>query len=100
MTASDWCHFAQRLPRSRDHLAAKKARVPFEDERYAWLAVSRARPSATDGLARVLAPPKETKAGVALRLCTANGIVERFVARRDREAFARHRRVGWGDLVD
>lgn len=32
---SDWCHFSQRLPRSRDHLKVKGASVPFEDERYA-----------------------------------------------------------------
>jgi ribosomal protein RSM22 (predicted rRNA methylase) len=98
--APDWCHFSQRLPRSRDHLQAKDASVPFEDERYAWVAVSRARRSAFEGQGRVLAPPKEAKAGTTFRLCTADGIAERFIARRDKPAFARTRRAGWGDVIE
>ncbi len=99
MAAPDWCHFSQRLPRSRDHLLAKDARVPFEDERYAWLAVSRTRRSALDGRARILAPPREAKPGTTLRLCDGHGLSERFVARRDKQAFAPIRRAGWGDVV-
>lgn len=99
MTGTDWCHFSQRLPRSRDHMKAKGASVPYEDERYAWLAVSRARPSAHAGRARVLSPPKDSKPGIALKLCTPMGLENRIVARRDKEIFARLRRVAWGDLV-
>lgn len=95
----DWCHFSQRLPRSRDHLLAKDASVPFEDERYSWIAVARRSRSAVEGQARVLAPPKEAKPGTTFKLCTANGIEERFVARRDKAAFARVRRAGWGDVI-
>ena len=99
MTDTDWCHFSQRLPRSRDHMKAKGANVPFEDERYSWLAVSRARRSAFAGQARILAPPKDAKPGITLKLCTPHGLENRFVARRDREAFAALRRAGWGDVV-
>jgi len=99
IVAPDWCHFSQRLPRSRDHMHAKGASVPYEDERYAWIAVSRARHSAFEGKARVLAPPKETKPGKEIKLCTANGIESAFVPRRDKDAFARLRKAGWGDVV-
>ncbi|MBS0473070.1 MAG: SAM-dependent methyltransferase [Proteobacteria bacterium] len=99
IVAPDWCHFSQRLPRSRDHLIAKDARVPFEDERYSWIAVSRQRRSAFDGQARVLTPPKEAKPGTTFRVCTAAGIEDRFIARRDRVTFARLRRAGWGDVI-
>ncbi|MEJ1967463.1 MAG: small ribosomal subunit Rsm22 family protein [Rhizomicrobium sp.] len=99
MLPPDWCHFSQRLPRSRDHMQAKGANVPYEDERYSWLAVSRARRSAFDGQARVLATPKERKPGVELKLCTPAGLEHRFVAKRDREAFALTRKAAWGDVV-
>ncbi len=99
MTAPDWCHFSQRLPRSRDHMHAKGASVPYEDERYAWLAVSRARRSAFEGEARVLAPPKESKPGIALKLCTLPGLESRFIAKRDKDAFAKVRKAAWGDVV-
>ena len=99
MIAPDWCHFSQRLPRSRAHMQAKDASVPYEDERYAWLAVSRARRSAFEGQARVLAPPVESKPGRTFKLCTPGGLQSRFVARRDREAFAALRRADWSDVV-
>ncbi len=49
MSESDWCHFSQRLARSRDHMIVKSASVPFEDERYAYLAASRAAGSRIRG---------------------------------------------------
>ena len=41
LVAPDWCHFAQRLPRSRDHMLMKDADVPFEDEKFSYVALSR-----------------------------------------------------------
>lgn len=99
MTGTDWCHFSQRLPRSRDHMKAKGASVPYEDERYSWLAVSRTRVSAFEGRARILAPPKESKPGVELKLCTPEGSENRFFAKRDKDNFARARNLGWGDVL-
>jgi ribosomal protein RSM22 (predicted rRNA methylase) len=94
---NDWCHFSQRLARSRDHMIAKGAQVPFEDERYAYVAVSRA-PVVRDGIARIIKPPLEAKPGVTLPLCEASGLRNHFVARRDKEAFRRARKLDWGDL--
>ena len=99
VAAPDWCHFSQRLPRSRDHMHAKSASVPYEDERYAWLAVSRTRRSIFEGKALVLAPPKESKPGLAFKLCTPAGLENRTVARRDKETYARARRIDWGDVI-
>ena len=73
LVAPDWCHFAQRLPRSRDHLQVKGASVPFEDEKFSYVVLSRAQPRGID--ARVLAPPKVTKSAVTAKLCTAQGVV-------------------------
>ena len=33
LVAPDWCHFVQRLPRSRAHIALKEASLPYEDEK-------------------------------------------------------------------
>jgi ribosomal protein RSM22 (predicted rRNA methylase) len=96
MTNGDWCHFSQRLPRRRDHMQLKAATVPFEDERYSYVAVTRdAPPSRT---ARILSPPLEEKPGLTFKLCDEGGLSGRFVPGRDRDETRRVRRKGWGDL--
>jgi ribosomal protein RSM22 (predicted rRNA methylase) len=97
MRAPDWCHFSQRLARSRDHMLAKSARLPFEDEKFSYLAVARPTVAVAPVSARVLAHPRKGKAAIALKLCQDGEVVMQSIARRDKENFARHRRTGWGD---
>ncbi len=96
MAGDDWCHFSQRLPRSRDHMRLKDARVPFEDERYCYLVVTREKVSAG---ARILAPPLEAKPGLTFKLCDETGLRALFVAARDKEEYRRVRQLDWGDLL-
>ncbi len=98
LTAPDWCHFAKRLPRSRDHLQVKGAEVPFEDEKFSYVVVVRHPPARIDG--RVLAPPVVTKGEVTAKLCTADGVVQDVAARRDAATYRRNKSWRWGDAVD
>lgn len=95
LPGDDWCHFSQRLPRSRDHMLLKDATVPFEDERYSYVVVTRERRASG---ARILAPPLQTKPGLTFKLCDETGVQARFLAARDRDEFRRARKLGWGDL--
>jgi ribosomal protein RSM22 (predicted rRNA methylase) len=94
MGNGDWCHFSQRLPRSRDHMLLKDATVPFEDERYCYAVVT--RKSVAKG-ARILAPPLETKPGLTFKLCDETGLRAQFVASRDKDKYRAARRLDWGD---
>jgi len=91
----DWCHFSQRLARSRDHMALKDAAVPFEDERYSYVIAIRDKRSQG---ARILAPVLEQKPGLTFKLCDASGLRAHLVPARDRDETRRVRRKGWGDL--
>ncbi len=71
--------------------------MPFEDERYAYVAVSRV-PVTDRAAARIIKPPLDSKPGIALALCEASGLRGAFVARRDKEAFRVARKKEWGDL--
>jgi ribosomal protein RSM22 (predicted rRNA methylase) len=93
-----WCHFGVRLPRSRDHLAGKGASVPFEDEKFIYLAAVRDRSAVMRGQ-RVLATPRVTKAGVALMLCAPEEVEERIVPSRQKQAFRTAKRLDWGDAI-
>jgi ribosomal protein RSM22 (predicted rRNA methylase) len=97
LVAPDWCHFTQRLPRSRAHKQLKSAELPYEDEKFAYVALTRAplaqRP------ARVLAQPDVSKVEVTAKLCTAGGLVIARVPRRAKADYAAARRWRWGDAV-
>jgi ribosomal protein RSM22 (predicted rRNA methylase) len=95
MTGDDWCHFSQRLPRSRDHMLMKGAQVPFEDERYSYVVLT--RQLVAKG-ARILAPPLETKPGLTFKLCDETGLHSEFVGSRDKDEYRRLRKRAWGDL--
>lgn len=100
LSPPDWCHFVQRLPRSRDHRMAKGAEVPFEDEKFIYLAAARPGVAAATRTARILAPPRASKPAIALKLCSPAGVVEEAtVSKRDKPAFAVARRLDWGDAL-
>jgi len=97
LTAPDWCHFSQRLPRSQAHRQIKGAEVPFEDERFIYVALTRTPPATR--AARVLAPPDVGKAEITAKLCTGEDVELAKIPRRDRAAYASARRWRWGDAV-
>ena len=98
MTGDDWCHFSQRLNRSRDHRMVKGAELPFEDEKYSYVVLSRQKPVAPV-LDRVLAPPHVTKSAVTAKLCTPDGLVVDVAPRRDRDTYKARKNWRWGDAV-
>lgn len=99
LAAPDWCHFSRRVARSRLHRLAKDADVPWEDEKFIYLAAS--RKSRAAHVARVLAPPKTGSGKVALKLCQSDGAVsERLFTKRDGEIFKAARRLDWGDTLE
>ncbi len=97
MAGKDWCHFTQRLQRSREHMHAKAASLPFEDEPFSWLAVSRQRYDLAAG--RIVAPPVTTKISTSIKLCSANGINVQQIASRDKAAYKRAKKWAWGDAI-
>ena len=86
-----------RLARSRAHMHAKAARVPFEDERFSYLVL--AREGGASGGARIIAPPLHAKPGSTFRVCTGGRLEQRHVARRDGAAYKQARKLQWGDVI-
>jgi ribosomal protein RSM22 (predicted rRNA methylase) len=97
LLAPDWCHFTQRLSRSRAHKALKDAELPFEDEKFAYLALTRT--SVARRPTRVLAQPEVGKVEVTAKLCAPDRLVVAKVPRRAKADYARARRWRWGDAV-
>jgi ribosomal protein RSM22 (predicted rRNA methylase) len=93
----DWCHFSQRLQRSRAHKQVKGAELPFEDERFSYVALTRAAIGARPS--RVLAQPAVSKVEITAKLCMPEGVALTKVPRRAKAEYASARRWRWGDAV-
>ncbi|GAC1633759.1 MAG: small ribosomal subunit Rsm22 family protein [Chloroflexota bacterium] len=93
----DWCHFSQRVQRTRMHRQVKGATLAYEDEKFSYLVASR-----RDGepiAARVLRHPQTRPGHIRLVLCTADGVKEVVVARSNRQAYRRAKDLAWGSAI-
>jgi ribosomal protein RSM22 (predicted rRNA methylase) len=98
IVAPDWCHFARRVARSRVHRLAKGGEVPWEDEKFAYVAAMRAPTS--DKAARVVGPPRQAGGRAWLKLCRPDGtLAEQLFSRRDGDVYKTARRARWGDRM-
>lgn len=98
IAAPDWCHFSRRVARSRVHRLTKGAEVPWEDEKYIFIAASR-DPIAVSG-SRVLSPPRVNGGVGRVKLCRTDGTAaELTLSKRDGDAFKDIRRADWGDRL-
>ncbi|MBB4954335.1 ribosomal protein RSM22 (predicted rRNA methylase) [Agrobacterium vitis] len=99
VVSPDWCHFSRRVARSRVHRQVKQGEVPWEDEKYIFIAASR-QPITLSG-ARVLSPARLASGMAKLKLCRDDGqVLETTLSRRDGDIFKAARRADWGDRID
>lgn len=90
----DWCHFTARVARSRLHKQLKGGVVPYEDEKFCFIAAS--REPVEPCTARILRHPRTDSGRITLRLCTANGVEERMITKKNPQ-FKAARKSGAGD---
>jgi ribosomal protein RSM22 (predicted rRNA methylase) len=97
LVAPDWCHFAQRVERSRDHRMVKGAGLPYEDEKFSYVIAVREAMFVPAGAARILARPVEDRAAVTVKLCRTDGSAgEATVLRRAKQEYKKAKKSGWG----
>lgn len=72
----DWCHFTARVQRSKLHKRLKGGDVPYEDEKFGFIAAVKGDCSPCG--ARVLRHPKIESGKITLHLCTRDGICDRI----------------------
>ncbi|MFJ3902213.1 small ribosomal subunit Rsm22 family protein [Streptomyces sp. NPDC090025] len=92
---SDWCHFAARVSRSSLHRQVKGGSLPYEDEKYAYVAA--ARFPVEPAPARVVRKPQIRKGLVQLELCGPDGLAKENVSKRHGPRYKQARDVEWGD---
>ncbi|MEU6771554.1 small ribosomal subunit Rsm22 family protein [Streptomyces sp. NPDC046759] len=92
----DWCHFSARVSRSSLHRQVKGGTLPYEDEKFSYVAATRlpAEPAAS----RVIRRPQIRKGQVLLDLCEADERLTRTtVTKRHGHLYKAARDADWGD---
>jgi ribosomal protein RSM22 (predicted rRNA methylase) len=98
MTADNWCRSFERVQRSRDHRLLKGGERPFEDEPYAYLAVTR-MPVKARPVLRIIGRPVVNKVEALLPVCGPEGLSTLRAPSRDKKFFKEFRYLEWGDAV-
>ncbi|HET6354937.1 small ribosomal subunit Rsm22 family protein [Streptomyces sp.] len=93
---ADWCHFAARVSRSSLHRQVKGGSLPYEDEKFSYVAAVRF--PADPAPSRVTRKPQIRKGLVLLDLCTdTEGLRRDTVAKRHGPLYKSARDASWGD---
>lgn len=94
----DWCHFSCRVARSRIHRQMKGGQVPYEDEKYTYMAFTRNRSAVTG--ARVLRHPQVRGGHVMLEVCSQHGVQNIKLTKKDGEKYKQARKAKAGDRIE
>ncbi|MDD4296211.1 MAG: small ribosomal subunit Rsm22 family protein [Ruminiclostridium sp.] len=97
LSEKDWCHFTCRIQRNRLHKLAKGGDLPYEDEKFSYLALFKEN-IVTNG-ARILRHPYIGKGHVKLELCTKTGLVQKTFTKRDDDQYKIAKKADCGDLI-
>ena len=95
MPPGRWCHFRRRLPRSFLQRQVKEASLPFEDEKYCYLIVSKS-PSSSHPF-RVLKEVEKHTGHLYLELCSPEGTFERTLLSKKQSSYKKAKKVDWGE---
>ncbi len=95
LPGDDWCHFTARIARSRLHKRLKGADVPYEDEKFCFLAASKI--TRENQAARIIRRPVIEPGKITLKLCAKQGITTETVTRKD-PRFKAARKAQNGDI--
>jgi len=91
----DWCHFSERIERSKEHRYIKGGSLGYEDEKYSYLIVSKEKMQPNGE--RILMQPKKEKRGLVFKVCGLDGLEERVVTKRQKNTYQSVKKQGWGD---
>ena len=98
MQGSDWCHFSQRLERTRLHRLLKEGELGYEDEKFSYIALSK-NPPQTTAAARIVRHPMIRPGCVQFTLCTPSGQIQQTtLTKKSSENYKKAKKCQWGDV--
>lgn len=98
MAGGNWCHFAERLERGKEHRQIKSGDLGYEDEKYSYLIAAKEPVTSYQG--RILRHPQKHSGHMDFILCTAEGLQHKKLTKSQGEIYKKARKLDWGDTFD
>ena len=96
LSDDDWCHSIVRMERTKLHKLLKNAELPYEDEKFSYIAIS--KESCDNSGIRILRHPIIEKGKITLKVCHNGNIEKMVVTKKDKELFKNVKKKKCGDL--
>lgn len=93
----DWCHSIVRMERTKVHKLLKNADLPYEDEKFSYIAISKEKYD-NSGI-RILRHPMIEKGKITLKVCHNGEIEDMIVTKKDKELFKVVKKKKCGDWI-
>ena len=97
LPVDDWCHSIVRVERSKVHKFVKDADVPYEDEKFSYIAISREK--INNSGARILRHPNISSGFIKVKLCNNGSIEEKTITKKEKDLFKKVKKLKCGDLI-
>lgn len=98
---TDWCHFTCRVERTKIQKQVKNANVPYEDEKFTYLAVLKDKSiKPINGVNRIIRHPVIRSNMIEVKLCSNGEIMNRIYTKKDKETYKMLKKAKVGDLVE
>ena len=93
----DWCHSIVRMERTKVHKVLKNADLPYEDEKFSYIAISKEKYDNSGS--RILRHPMIEKGKITLKVCHNGKIEDTIITKKDKELFKMVKKKKCGDLI-
>ena len=94
----DWCHFSTRFERTQEARKLKQATLPYEDEKFSYLIVTKSPHLHSLSKGRVLRHPQPRTGHIHLDICTPDGAYKRTtISAKTKSIYKLARSLEWGD---
>ncbi len=95
LNSNNWCHSACRIQRNKIHKLLKDGNVPYEDEKFSYIAVCKQEVNHENS--RILRHPIIKSGFVNLELCTKDGIKNVTISKKDGDLYKQAKKKNCGD---
>lgn len=95
---SPWCHFSERVQRTKMHRQLKGGSLGYEDEKYCYIIAS--SEPVSEKKFTILDTPKIEKHRLRMNLCTENGMKIFECKANNKELFKTIKKKQWGENLD